>query len=420
MAEQNKRVIKILKVLFLLMVIYLILRTIPTFITGNSQTIKVDVDNLSESIETEAVLIKNEKIYEATNNGELEKQVDEGSRVPAGSKVLTLLSTSGSEVIEEELKQIDQSINELNKLKEEIGEIAGDESNSEELINNLEKEIQNSIKNSSYEKIPIIKERIELAKNAKGEKVDDSEETLEQLIERRDNLAAELSKNVKDYYIDQGGIISYKIDEVENYFQGNDFEKYSYDEIKENLNKVNKYITGKEVSINEPVFKIIDNFQWYLGIMIPNLKEIEDIEEDNYMRVKLIDQHKEYVGQVMSINKFKNKGVIVLKFTEGLHEFYDERVLKVELIKSKVRGFKIPKEAVITQDGKEGVYIKDVSNVVRFREINILGEDEKSFYIESGDEKGIIYLEEGNIRTITKFDEVFINPNSVKEGKIIY
>ena len=112
---------------------------------------------------------------------------------------------------------------------------------------------------------------------------------------------------------------------------------------------------------------------------------------------------------------------MIIKFSDKLHDYYNNRFPEVEIIKDKIDGLKIPTKAIIDKDSIKGVYIKDKSGIVKFRPIKIIGEEGNDTYVDSGNSNGNITLEsvEKAVQTITLFDEIFINTTNIKEGQII-
>ena len=74
--------------------------------------------------------------------------------------------------------------------------------------------------------------------------------------------------------------------------------------------------------------------------------------------------------------------------------------------------------------GIKGVYIKDISGIVKFRPIKILAsQNEHTIVSEGAGINSIIEIEvNGEVQkyiTIRMYDEVFVNGSKIKEGLII-
>lgn len=233
------------------------------------------------------------------------------------------------------------------------------------------------------------------------------------------------------YYNENAGLISYEIDGYEEEFQGEELEKYSYDllDSKEYLEK----IKGREeeidpsgdmqVSRGQAIYKIIDNFEWYIAIKVENKEDIADLSQGQGVKVKMDGEDEESIvkGYIRAINETGDKAVLVVKFNTMLYKYFNLRVKDVELIKNEFKAFKIPTKSIFEKDGQDGVYIKNKGGIVEFRPVFLIKEVQDDSFIKIGDNSSNIYLEEGSdpIRTVDQFDEIILNHDSVKEGDII-
>ncbi len=426
MAEEKKtkdRGKKIFKIFIIISVIYTVLRIIPNTISKGARTITLKEQDHSNQLVAEAVIIRDEKVYKANSSGELERYIEDGERVAAGTKIATLLSSKEGSAIENELKQIDLSIKELREAKDSIVNMLNvSDKGIEGIINQIEWEIQYAVKEQRLEDVNLLKERLKTIENLDPDSIEDSNKSIEELEKRRDELAATLDRSINDYYTEAGGVVSFAFDGEEENYRPFDFEKYSYDyiKIKDKNKEASSALESKKefIESGEKIFKTMDNFSWYLAIKIDDINSINDIIEARILNIKINDEEPIY-GSVVDVNTHKNKGVIIVKFTEDFHKFYNKRFVDVAVVKSNASGYKIPKEAVTKKDGEVGVYIKDLRGIVRFRPIISLGEDGNSVYAKPGDENGYIRIGKETILTVTPFDEVFLNPKSVREGKIM-
>ena len=92
--------------------------------------------------------------------------------------------------------------------------------------------------------------------------------------------------------------------------------------------------------------------------------------------------------------------------TESCDWAFTERFLKLEFIKKKYSGLKVPSEALRVSDGKTGVYTV-VDGIVKFKPVNIYYKDSKYAIVE-----------ENNASTggLLLYDEVIVSPGNYKAG----
>ncbi len=408
------------KGLLLIILFYLLIRAIPLPFSKKFNTMRPKISTYMNSFETKGVIIKSEKVYYATNKGNIDTFVTEGERTPAGSRVAVLTALDSGNTIEEELSQINKSISEIENIKIDVDSL--DEEAKNKAILDIKKKIQEEIRNKKLDKIYILREQLNALITGEGIENTASGNTLSQLKKRQDELFKTIHENVKDYYIDDAAMISYKLDGYEETYLPEDFEKYDYDKVNKDIenNKPEVKKLGEVVESGQPIFKTIDNFNWYLAIKIDDLKNIKNLENKKTLRIKIKDKNQELEGRIIKINKLKNKGVVILEFRSKLQDYYNKRFLDLEVIESNTLGYKVPKTALIEQDKLQGVMVKDISNIVRFRQVIILAEDGDNLYLKVGDENGYVRTEKDEtIRTISLFDEIILKPKSVKDGKIL-
>ena len=368
-------------------------------------------------------IIMKEFVTNSTINGDLEILFKEGQRIAAGVEVANINSLNDTSSLKQELLQIQESILALKKSETETKLVLTENFKIEQLQKTLINELQDMIALGKYDNIYLLKEQLALYED-KARDISFSNtlvgKSLDTLYTRKENIEKEISNNFLKFYSNIGGIISYNIDGYEEVFLPKDFENYRYDKLVVN-NKIDKNKEEVKVSVGQPIYKIIDNFEWYMAIKVEDIKNIENFKINNSLRINIRENNQEINGRIISINFSKDKAVIVLKFNEKLHDYYNIRVVDIDVIKSKIDGLKVPTQSIIDKDSTKGVYIKDKSGIVKFRPVIIIGQDITNTYIDVGDNYGNILLEgeEKAVKTITLFDEVFVNTTNIKEGQIL-
>lgn len=404
--------------------LYLIFRSVPTLIASNAKTILPEKDTLVQKSFAQGFIIKNEVVTKANGSGELEIISNEGDRISSGTKVASISGTNYNSSLQQELEQIEKSIIALEKSEADVDVLVKDKDKIGDMQKELSYELQNSINNKDYDQVYLLKEKIVLYSN-KSEEVNQVDtlvgQSLEKLKARKENIMSEINDNFSNYYTDMGGILSYNIDGYEELYIPRDFENYVYDKLKIANIKEKDVAVKSKVEVNDSIYKIVDNFEWYMGIKIEDMKEIETYEIRDLIKIEMKDDKEELVGRIVAINISKGKAVLVIKLNIKLHEYYNIRFPEIYIIKNKIEGFKIPNKAVIEKDSIKGVYIKDTGGIVRFRPIKILSEEGNSTYVSMGNNKSQIQLGDDQelIKTISNYDEIFLNTTGLKDGQVL-
>lgn len=421
--EKTRRKRKFFRTIIISFVLlYLIFRSVPSLLASNAKTVLPEKGTLIEKISTHGFVIKHETVVRSNSSGELEFSSTEGERVAAGVEIANINSLNDTSSLKQELLQIEESISALEKSEKETKLIVNEKEKIQELQKTLIDELQNVIASSKFDEVYLLKSQLAVY-DEKDKDISFATtlvgQSIENLKSKRDSINSEIRNNHIKYYSSYGGIISYKIDGYEEIYLPKDFENYTYDKL------VFKELEDSElkstVAVGEPIFKIIDNLEWYIAIKIDDLKQINAFNVGDTIKITIKEDKQELKGKIVSINLSENKGVIVTKFNAMLHNFYNMRFAEVSVIKYKKEGYKIPTKSIVDKDSIKGVYIKDKSGIVKFRPINIIGEDDNYTYVDIGDNYGNIVIkgQEQPMKTITLFDEIFLNTSSIKEGQIL-
>lgn len=415
----RKKRIKLAFVAFVFL--YLLLRSIPSL---GYKTKLPEKHTVYKKIESTAILIKDEKVYVADGEGQLKLYAKEGSKVPVGEKIAEIDLLNDKSILDQRLEEIDNKIEVLSEVEGKNVSVSRDLKEIEDNLSATIKEIQESIFSEDYDKAILSKDKLlmyyDKHKSVSGDNTLISN-SLDSLKEERENILKQINSNILTYYSNESGVLSFKIDGYEDKFTYNNREVYGY-EVFENLAEEETIVSGNgNVKIGEPIFKIINNFEWYMLIKIDNIKDIEELKEGNSITVSGKDVEVELKGRIVKVNKKGSKGTILCKFDRDFQHFYDKRIINVDIILGKYDAYKIPKKGLIELDGVLGVYIRDVSGIVRFRPVEILKEEKDYVYISTGDKNGRINSKNAKepVKTVSQFDEILLNPKKVEEGMII-
>ncbi len=97
-------------------------------------------------------------------------------------------------------------------------------------------------------------------------------------------------------------MVSYKIDGFEEIYSFNNKDSYKYSDFKGVSNKQKLNENGIDLEYGEPIFKIIDNLEWYMVIKIDDIKDILDYEVGDWITISS-NNNEEIKGKIENINK---------------------------------------------------------------------------------------------------------------------
>jgi putative membrane fusion protein len=215
-------------------------------------------------------------------------------------------------------------------------------------------------------------------------------------------------------YVFDGLESSFKFDEVLNIMPSS---LQNIEETIENTVNINTANSG------DKLLKVINNFEYYMACLVSNV-DISTYEQGKYIRVRFEDYDKMIYGQIKKINTGNDGSVLIIGFDDFFHKVYNKRIIEASLIKNLYEGIKVDKRAVVEKDEIKGVYIKDVSNIIKFVPIEIIGGNDKHYIVSPGEtmkegSRGTINVNDVIYYTVKVFDKLVLKPDKVYEGQIV-
>ncbi|WP_312811240.1 HlyD family efflux transporter periplasmic adaptor subunit [Sedimentibacter sp.] len=383
---------------------------------GSVETIVAEKGDLENIIKAEGIIVKDERIYNATLDGSVTYYYEEGSKVKQGQLIANLNTDSNSVQINKQIAEIEAAINSKKKNSESAA--------STESLALYEDNIQASILKSELDNMYDIVGQVDnngaLSVN---QDIYDSYD-INQLENMKKDLEKSISTNKVPYYSAKAGIITYKIDGLEEVYNIDDvYNLTASSTLKKEYTTSDKF-NKETVSANEGILKIIRNFDYYIAATVDNEKA-KLFTEDKYIKTRIhSDGHYHEVwGFIKKINYGSEQSVLILYFDDYFYKIYDKRYVDLELITDIYEGIKINTKSLTEKDGMTGVYVQDASNIIKFFPVEIIGMDENFTIVALGeyvekDERRLIKINEKNYFTVKIFDKVILEPEMVYEGQI--
>mgnify|MGYP006956045482 FL=1 len=406
----NKAKVLLGSVVVVVIIAYL-LNSIINLIKNPTDTFIVREGKISKEEAAIGYIIREETVVKGENykNG-MEQIIDEGSRVAKGESIFRYYS-SGENSLKEKIKALDI------KIQETI-----ENNNSNELVladtRLLDSQIDQALSDintlNNIQKIQETKKKLNtyISKKARiaGEN-SPSGSYLRKLIDERSKYENELNNGSEYVKAPVSGMVSYRVDGLEETLTTNDFSKYN----KEFLNNLNLK-TGQIISTSSETGKIINNFKCYIACTSKS-EEAKKAEVGDKIKITLpstknVDAKIEYI-----IKENDDEVTLVLSFSEGIDELLMYRKISFDIIWWDQSGYKVANTAIIEDNGLNYVirtkagYLERVLVKVKKR-----GEDYSIVSNYSTSEIKELGNVNKNARTsIILYDELILNP---KEGQI--
>lgn len=378
----------IIPLYFLILVLLIVIVYLFPKVTGAlKQTMLVEYGNLKISEQATCYIIKNETLYFANEQGRLKYVFDEGALVRGGSEVLTIEPAkvendsdlgvfkehgqpfaSGSTLLNPKSSSFDKVLADLRQQYNEKEDIAF-RTEIDRYITRL-----NDIKKS-------------------GGKEDSSEGEL-----------SELGVLPDTYQIAKPGIISYSLDGYESEMSPYTMALLS----REKTQKIDASVSDlsrETTRYGEPLFKIIDNSEWY-AVMWIDEHDLGKYSENKAVTMKLPDG--DASGKVYRILENDGEIMVIMRFNTYYDSLSSLRKIQTDVVSSDCSGLMIRNSFITSKDGQPGVYVLGVAGDSRFVPIKVKGTDGKYSIVEDG--SYYLYDEETGdskrYETVEVYDEI--------------
>ena len=277
-----KRIFKLIGVIFLIIFLVFFLLNGTNLIGENTDTFLVEEGTLSYEEESEGYVIRDETVLTGTSSSSgITQIITDGKRASVGEAVFRYYSVDEEE-INSQIEELDAQIDEvLQNSQEQITSVD---------IVNLETEIK-SVLDSLY-KENSVQEVEEYQKNLSDYAVKKAEiagelspsgSYIKELIEQRQALSDSLTANSETIVTDISGIVSYRVDGLEDVLTINDGDfSYLTTELLEGFN----LNVGATVPESDSSGKIVNNYFCYIACPI-NTENSEVAEVRRYCNIKI-------------------------------------------------------------------------------------------------------------------------------------
>ena len=350
-------------------------------------------------------VIRSETVLKGENykNG-IVKIKAEGEKVSKDSSIFRYY-TKGEEGLIKKIEELD------GKIAEAMENTKTDYSSDIKLLDDkIEKTADNMFRINEIYKIKEAKKEIEDAITKKAKIAGDlssSGSYVKKLIDERAVLENELNSGTENIKTETAGIVSYKVDGLENVLKPDSLESIT-SKFLEDLNLK----TGQTINASEESGKVVDSFKFYIAIAMNSDKAKEAKIGDN-VKLRITSGNPISSKVAYIIEELNGKRVIVFEINSYIEELVSYRKISLEVVWWSDRGLKVPNSALIEEDGlyyvmrnRAGYLDKILVNVLRQNESYAIVDKYKT---EELKEMGYTSTQIINMRTIALYDEIVIN-----------
>lgn len=351
-------------------------------------------------------VIRDEKIAEGNNydNGMIQIKA-EGEKVSKGSQIFRYVSENEDE--------INSQIDELdNKIQEALaGQTDLFSSDIKAIENQIENKIDGLKTKNDIQEISEYKKDINTYITKKSKIAGDLSQAgsyINGLVQKREEYQKKLKENSEYVNAPMAGVVSYRVDGLEDTLTPDNFESLS-----KNMLEELDLQTGQIITTSTEKGKVINNYECYIATVLDS-EEAKEATTGEKVTLRLSTQD-EVDATISYIAKEGNKSVlIVFKIGDCVEKLIDYRKITFDVIWWKYEGLKIPKLAITYDNG--------LSYVLRNRGgykdkilVKILKENDNYCIVGSYDNEDLKSLgftteDINGMKKISIYDEIIINP----------
>ena len=397
----------ILIILYLMYAVYMLVKQPTDKVTVDKGTLYLEETDIG-------YVIRNEQVVKGNNykNG-MERIKNEGEKTAKGDSIYRYYSKN-EEKLKEQIADLDTKIQEA--LTKQAGlETSLKLSDIKLLENQIDEKVELLNKTTDISKIAEYKKQIMnlVTKKAKisGES-SASGSYLKQLYNQRAKLEEQLNSGAEYIKAPSSGIVSYKVDGLEETLTPNNFSTLS----KEFLEKLNLK-TGQLIATNDECGKVIDSSNCYIATISNSEKaknaKVKDSVQVRLSNTKIINAKITYISQ-----ENENETLIILEIDKQISELANYRKISFDLIWWSDTGLKVPNQAIVEENGLNYV-VRNRAGYLDKILVEVTRKNDKysivsNYSTDELKELGYTTDEIINMRKLSIYDEVVLNPDLSK------
>jgi putative membrane fusion protein len=366
------------RVIFIAVIIGIVVLTAFKAYHGSYKICMAEYGYIKPAVEGNGIIIRKEKVIKAPISGNVNFLVAENTRVRTGDVIAEITDpTCDLNKINQRIEEIDLEIKKLESEHNAKGLAGLKISEIEEKIQKRLEDIKTSIENGDLSSSIIYKREIESLLNREKDVRREFLEPLERLEKEKRVLLDKKEEACVSLKAPFSGIVSYKIDGFEEVYNTENLEELSEVDIK-GLNSGIINIKTNQKKVGEPVFKIIDNFKWYLIAEVdPSYEDLLGAEKQGSVWIEFSEG-----DSVRSkIYKKLDNGRLIFEVIDHFDNLAFQRKAKFKIVKNMEFGIVIPVSAVVVENGEQGVIIKGPEGK-QFKKIDILYSNAEQAVVE--------------------------------------
>ena len=342
------RIAAVLLSVFLIWNIYL-------YFSNKDKTELARYGSIRDTISCDGFLIKNETLVASPADGVLQPYISDCKRCGKDMTVAAILSGEADEAARKQLTITKSRIASI----EDAMKNKGFDDDAISIDSAIKDDIKQVIKYSASGKMTRVedyKNKIILLSDRKNASGGRGDEILAMLRDEQRTLESKLGNLINEVAAPCSGVFSARLDGCEETVTPDGIESLKVSDL-EKLRTV-KAQTQSNVSRGENVFKIIDNFNWYIAAVLTS-EQTDGMKKGDRVKISFRDADDETADAVVyNIGADENgKKVVTFRISRDIQGVLGRRRVSIDIIRKTYEGFKLPTAALAYENETTGVYV---------------------------------------------------------------
>ena len=374
----------------------------------NLQTQTAVISSVNETIDTKAIIVRDEHAIANTSSGVVVPCFNDGDKIGVNGNVAMVFSASQQATQYSQKQQLEQELEYYRNLQSQSsGVVTNIESLNKEINENVDEYIR-SVNSKDLSQVQLSADNLNDSLIRRqlliGEQVDFSSTIAD--IEAQLNA---LGNCQPDSFVttDVSGVFSSYTDGYENTVDYNGVGELTVEQVND---YTTQFATANQ-NQNNNIGKLVTSYSWYL-VCVVNSDDLQDMENGDSIKITLKDNGDAMLNVQIVDGAEPDMGVeqtvLILKCNDMNAQLITQRCEDIQIICNTHTGIKVPVDAVHISQDKKGVYAL-ISNQVAFREAEV---------IYTTDDYVLLSYDADNKAGIRLYDQIITQGKELEDGKV--
>ncbi len=356
-------------------------------------------------------LLRDERVIENRISGTVYTSLEEGEKVRKGELVATVYANAGEKNIQQRILEIDEKLEILKASQIDTSFLT---SNVTTLDRDIYELIQQSRQDVEENDLGYaVKNRVELLTSLNKRQIiiktiDSFQPIIDQLEAQKTTLEATLSGELGSVYSSHSGYFSLDVDGWESIFTIDRLNNLTVEEFQQLVN-------GRAESTQGVIGKIFVDYEWFTLCPVDKNEAVDYTIGAEYALEFPSSSNQVFYSVLdrMITQTDSDTVILVFRSNEVMDGFRFARKQSVRVIRNRLEGLRINKEALRIVDGQQGVYVL-LGNNLRFRKVEIVYTSDDYYLVRR------LKSTESDYRTsLMLYDNVVLGGKNLYDGKVV-